>query len=284
MSLFVDSHQHFWDPARADYPWMTDEVAAIRRAFMPDDLRPLLADAGVAYTVLVQARSDLEETRELLALAAHTDFIAGVVGWADLTLPELADTLAELKAGEGGEKLVGIRHQVHDEPDEAWLTRDDVKRGLRSVRDAGLAYDLLVRTRELAAALAVASELDDLRFVVDHIAKPRIAAGPRDEEWAQRLASFADLEHVSCKVSGLVTEAEWRAWRGVDLAPYVERVADWFGEDRLLFGSDWPVCLLAASYREVWETARSLLPYEKAFGANAIRLYRLEVGSCSTTA
>jgi L-fuconolactonase len=282
--VIVDSHQHFWDPASAAYPWMTEAVAPIRRPYGPEDLRPLIAAAGVDATVVVQARSDVEESRELLRLAAGTDFVAGVVGWADLTSPDLPDTLAELKRGEGGEKLVGIRHQVHDEPDPRWLLRPDVRRGLRAVGEAGLVYDLLLRPRELQAAFEAVRDLDRLRFVVDHIAKPRIAAGARDEEWERGLAPFAGLDHVSCKVSGLVTEADWRSWRRADLAPYVERVVDWFGEDRLLFGSDWPVCTLAASYQSVYETARGLLPFEKAFGANAVAIYGLEVRPRSTTA
>jgi len=282
VSVVVDAHQHFWDPADADYPWMTDEVAPIRRPYMPWDLRPLLAEAGVDYTVVVQARSDLEETRELLRLAAGTDFVAGVVGWVDLTRPDLGDVLAELKQGEGGDKLVGVRHQVHDEPDERWLVRDDVLRGLRSVRDAGLAYDLLVRARELPAALAAARAVDDLRLVIDHLAKPPIRSG-ESTEWADRLAPFADLGHVSCKISGMVTEADWRAWRPEQLAPYVERAWEWFGDRRCLFGSDWPVCLLAASYQEVIGACQSALgeisdpARARVFGANAVEFYRLGV-------
>ncbi len=204
MSIVVDSHQHFWDPALADYPWMTDAVAPIRRRLMPGDLRPRLVEAGVDYTVLVQARSDVQETRELLRLAADTDFIAGVVGWVDLSAPNLVDTIDQLRELEGGGKLVGIRHQVHDESDERWLLRDDVLRGLRIVRDAGLAYDLLVRTRELPAALQVARTLDGLRFIIDHIAKPPIRSG-QSIEWAEALAPFEGLPNVSCKISGMVT-------------------------------------------------------------------------------
>lgn len=280
----VDSHQHFWDPATAEYPWMTDAVAAIRRRFMPEDLRPLLAATGFESTVVVQARSDLDETRRLLRLAADTDFIAGVVGWADLTASDLDAQLSALRAGEGGLKLVGVRHQVHDEPDPHWLLRPDVLRGLRTVREAGLVYDLLLRPRELPAALEAVRAVAGLSFVIDHIAKPRIAAGPRDPEWERGLAPFSNLPTVSCKVSGLVTEADWGSWRVDDIRPYVEKVVDWFGEERLLFGSDWPVCTLAASYAEVVEAARAMLPGAAPFGANAVRVYGLEVGSRSTTA
>jgi L-fuconolactonase len=274
--VVVDAHHHFWDPARAEYPWLTDELAPIRRAFGPDDLRPELARAGVDRTVLVQTRGSLEETREFLAVAAATDFVAGVVGWADLTDAGVGATLAALQAGSPW--LVGIRHQVHDEADPGWLLRADVRRGLRAVGEAGLVYDLLVRPRELPSALAVARELPDVRFVVDHAAKPRIRAGAEDPEWAERLAPFADLANVDCKLSGLVTEADWSGWRTDDLAPYVQRVLGWFGADRVLFGSDWPVCLLAAPYERVLSALRELLPAGAApavLGENARRMYRL---------
>jgi L-fuconolactonase len=165
--------------------------------------------------------------------------------------------------------LVGVRHQVHDEPDPDWLVRDDVQRGLRAVEEAGLAYDLLVRPRELPAALRVARAFPGLRLVIDHIGKPPIASGEL-EPWARSMAPFADCGHVFCKISGLVTEADWQRWTAADLAPYLGRVHEWFGERRLLFGSDWPVCLLAASYEDV------VRAYEPApFAANAKRFYRL---------
>src|SRR5258705_6130845 len=179
MGLVVDAHHHFWDPARATYPWMTDALAPIRRRFGPEDLRPLLAASGVDQTILVQTRSDLDETREFLATAAQHDFIAGVVGWVDLTAPDVAKQLASLRSGPGGAKLVGIRHQVHDEADPEWLARKDVRRGLAAVRQAGPSSDILARTRELTATLAFVEALPDMRFVIDHIAKPPIASGAK---------------------------------------------------------------------------------------------------------
>src|SRR5438094_1208951 len=164
-TMMVDAHHHFWDPSHASYPWLTDELAAIRRPFRPEDLRPLLQANRVDRTILVQTRSSLDETREFLATAADTEFIAGVVGWVDLTAADVADRLAELRAAKGGAKLVGIRHQVHDEPDPEWLLRPDVRRGLAAVGEAGLAYDLPVRARELPAAHATARDVPDLRFV-----------------------------------------------------------------------------------------------------------------------
>jgi L-fuconolactonase len=282
MTLVVDAHHHFWDPARAAYPWMTDALAPIRRRFGPDDLGPLLASSGVDRTILVQTRSSLDETREFLATAAEHDFIAGVVGWVDLTAPDVADQVASLRAGRGGVALVGIRHQVHDEADPGWLGRADVRRGLTAIGEAGLAYDLLVRTRELPAALATVRAHPAIRFVIDHLAKPPIATGAMDD-WAAGLRPLAAYPNVFCKLSGMVTEADWGRWTSRDLAPYASRVLEWFGPRRCLFGSDWPVCLLAASYTRVIEACRQALgdlpaaDRERIFGGNAIEQYQLPV-------
>ena len=279
-SVIVDAHHHFWDPATADYPWLTDDLTAIRRAFGPDDLAPLLHAAGVDATVLVQTRSSVEETVEFLEVAGSTPWIRGVVGWVDLTDPGVDEALSRLRAGPGGERLAGIRHQAHDEPDPEWLIRYDVIAGIEAVGRAGLAYDLLVRPRELPAALALARRLPDVQFVIDHIAKPPIASGAM-EPWASGIAPFGTLEHVACKVSGMATEADWARWTLADLQPYVDHVLHVFGPDRLLFGSDWPVCLLAASYGQVLDAARvalaGLTQEEQAavFGGTAARIYRL---------
>ena len=279
LMLVIDAHHHFWDPARASYPWMTDALAPIRRRFGPDDLRPLLAANGVDRTILVQTRSSLDETHEFLATAAQHEFIAGVVGWVDLTAPDVAQQLAALRAGPGGAKLVGIRHQVHDEPDPEWLLREDVQRGIAAVGEAGLVYDVLVRTRELPAGLETVERHPGMRFVVDHAAKPRITAGVWDAAWEQALAPMADHPNVSCKLSGLVTEADWKAWTPEQLEPYVQRVLEWFGPERCMFGSDWPVCLLAASYRKVVEAMRSLVGDDSnVFGETATRVYGLRGG------
>jgi L-fuconolactonase len=226
--------------------------------------------------IVVQTYSSGDETRSYLELAEATELVGGVVGWVDLGNAAVADVLAALREGPGGRYLVGIRHQVHDEPDPDWLLRADVRRGLRAVADAGLAYDLLVRTRELPAALATVRPLPELRFVVDHAAKPPIASR-EVEPWASGLAELARLEHVSCKLSGLVTEADWSRWRREEVAPYAARLVEWFGEGRLIFGSDWPVCELAASYGDVVELAEWLVggPSEAIFGGNAARVYRL---------
>jgi L-fuconolactonase len=278
--MIIDAHHHFWDPTAVDYPWLTDELMAIRRAFTPADLEPDLRANGVDATVLVQTRSSVEETEDFLALADRTPFVRGVVGWVDLTDPGVEDAIAALRERPDGANLVGIRHQVHDEPDPAWLVRDDVVRGIRAVGRAGLVYDLLVRSRELPAALDLARRLPDIRFVIDHVAKPPIATG-EVEPWASRIAPFRELEHVACKVSGMVTEADWSTWTPSDLQPYVDHVLVVFGPDRLLFGSDWPVCLLAASYDQVADAARTTLASlgdndrAKVLGRTAARVYRL---------
>ena len=277
----VDAHHHFWDPTRATYPFLTDELAAIRRPFGPAHLRPLLARTGIERTVLVQTRSDIAETREFLAIAAATPFVGGVVGWVDLTHAGVADAVAELRAGPGGDRLVGIRHQVHDEPDPEWLARPEVRRGIRSVGAAGLVFDLLVRARELPVALATVRALPEVRFVIDHLAKPPIASGAL-QPWADLLRPFGASPNVWCKVSGMVTEADWAAWRPDDLLPYVAHAVETFGPDRLMFGSDWPVCLLAASYEAVVGSARSALAglsdaeRARVFGETATAVYGLD--------
>ena len=249
----VDAHHHLWDPGRRAYPWMDESVAAIRRPFGRDDLDAAAGPLGFGQTIAVQAVSSVEETEELLDVAATSGRVAGVVGWVDLAGPEVADTLAALRARPGGRALVGVRHQVHDEPDPGWLLRDDVGRGLAAVAAAGLVYDLLVRERELPAARAVARRLPELTLVVDHLAKPRIRESAT-EPWASELAALARQPNVACKVSGLVTEANHQRWSLADLRPAWDIVLDAFGPRRLLFGSDWPVCLLAASW-DRWAAA-----------------------------
>ena len=285
----IDAHHHFWDPARATYPWMVgDALDPIRRAFSPEDLAPELAAQGVAGTVLVQTISSLDETRAFLSLAAAWDFIWGVVGWVDLTSASVGDDLDALLDGPGGDRLVGIRHQVHDEPDPDWLRRVDVRRGLTAVQARGLRYDLLVRARELPAAVDAVGAFENLQFVLDHIAKPRIADG-QDPDWRQRMPALAALPNVAVKLSGMVTEADWASWRPVDLQPFVGPVVDWFGTERLMFGSDWPVCLLASSYAGVVEGLREALGTRSSadeaaiFGSNAQRLYGLRERAAGST-
>ncbi|MFI9049110.1 amidohydrolase family protein [Streptomyces sp. NPDC053427] len=275
----IDAHHHLWDLTRRDQPWMDGPWAdPIRRSYALADLAPQLAAHRVAGTVVVQSSSSYEESAELLAVAAGDGPVLGVVGWADLTDPGLAGVLAALRLGPGG--LVGIRHQVQDEPDPGWLARPEVRRGLGVLADAGLVYDLLVTPRELPAARAAVSALPALSFVLDHAGKPGVAKGDW-QPWADEITALARHPNVSCKLSGLVTEAGRSGWRPQQILPYARHVLDAFGPDRLLFGSDWPVCTLAADYDDVLALAESatgrLTAAERAavFGGTAGRVYRL---------
>ncbi|MEL7150049.1 MAG: amidohydrolase family protein [Pseudomonadota bacterium] len=278
----IDSHHHFWNPETRDYPWMTgDALEPIRRAIGPEDLRPELAAAGIDGTVLVQTVHTLEETREFLNTADATDFVKGVVGWVDLTDPDVGDTLDTLLAGPGGRYLKGIRHQAHDEADENWLARPDVISGVAACGERGLVQDLLSKEPELPACITLVDMLPDVTFVLDHISKPRIAAGEM-EPWRALIVELARRDNVVCKLSGMITEADWQNWTVDDLRPYVDIVLEAFGTDRLMFGSDWPVCLLAGGYSEVVQAAEAVTSQlspaeqENVFGNTAIRIYGLE--------
>ena len=280
--MIIDAHQHFWDPEQGDYWWMTGSAAPLKRVFAPSDLRPELDQAGVTATVVVQTWSSLHETREFLALAAGHDFIAGVVGWVDLTQDNVASVLHELQNEPNGRYLVGIRHQVHDEEDANWLMRTDVQRGLAAVRNAGLAYDLLIRPRELPATLQAVAMFPELRFVVDHIAKPDIR-NQQIEPWASLMEGFRKhRSHVWCKLSAMATEADHKTWVTNDLDPYVNRVLDIFGPDRCLYGSDWPVCTLAGSYSRVLVAVEDIIAglsardRKQILAGSAIEVYRLD--------
>lgn len=281
MSDRIDAHHHLWDLGVRDQTWITgDALAPLRRDFAVAELAPQAAAAGVTATVLVQTVTVPEETPEFLAVAAEHDLVAGVVGWVDLTAPDVGEALAALVAGPGGEWLVGIRHQVQGEPDPEWLLRSEVLHGLAAVADAGLAYDLLTLPHQLPAAVTCAQRLPELTFVLDHCSKPPVASGEL-EPWATPLRALASLPNVSCKLSGLVTEADWAAWQVADLKPYADVVLDAFGPDRVAFGSDWPVCTIAASYAEVLAAAEELTAgltgaeRDAVFGGTARRVYRL---------
>jgi len=276
----VDAHHHVWDLTVREQSWMVGpELDPIRRNFSLEDLAPLAVAADVSATVLVQTVGLVEETVEFLEIAASNDLVAGVVGWVDLTADDIGDVLDGLLARPDGSYLKAIRHQVHDEPDVDWLLRPDVQRGLAAVASAGLAYDLLTKTPHLPAAIQTARNLPQLTFVVDHISKPVI--GESLSPWADQLRELAALPNVTCKLPGMVTEAPWTTWKPSDLQPYADVVLESFGPDRVMFGSDWPVCLLAATYAEVVETAQtltaalSLAEQEAVFATTATRTYRL---------
>lgn len=275
----LDAHHHLWDPEVGDYPWMTGDFAALRRRYDFADLRPHLAANGVAATIVVQVRADLAETVDLLELASRTVEIVGVVGWVDLTSSNVAGQLDLLRTGVGGEHLVGVRHAAADEPDPDWLVGDDVDEGMRLVSASGLSFDLEITARELPAAGVLVRRHADVRFVVDHGAKPPVAAG-WSQEWADGIAALAANPNVWCKLSGLVTEASWSSWTAADLQPYVNHLFSVFGASRLIFGSDWPVCELAASYGQVMaattETIAALdaADRQRIMYGNALHVYR----------
>lgn len=273
----IDAHQHFWRfDARRDR-WITDEMRAIRRDFLPGDLEGALTANGIDGCVAVQADQSGEETRFLLDLADRHPFVKAVVGWADLRSPTVGVTLDALASRP---RLRGIRHVAQAEPDD-FFTQDDVIRGIREVGRAGLAYDILIVERQLPAALALTARLPDQPFVLDHLAKPRIRDGAI-EPWATRMRELARRPNVFCKISGLVTEADWAGWRSEHLRPYLDVAFEAFGADRVMFGSDWPVCLVAAPYDRVLgvisEYAGALSPHERdaLFGGTAMRVYGLQ--------
>jgi L-fuconolactonase len=276
----IDAHHHVWDLSVRDQDWITGErMAPIRRSFSLDDLRPDARAAGVTATVLVQTVTVAAETPEMLALADADPLVAGVVGWTDLTSPAVATELARLASGPGGGYLTGIRHQVQSEPDPDWLRRPDVIRGLRAVAAAGLCYDLVVLPHQLPAATYAADAVPELTLVLDHAGKPPIASGDLGS-WTTAIRAFAARPNTVCKLSGLVTEAA----PGAPLTAFVpvaDVILSAFGAERTMFGSDWPVCLLAAGYGGVIELARSLAvgltDAERAavFGSTAARAYRI---------
>ncbi|MEU9539458.1 amidohydrolase family protein [Streptomyces mirabilis] len=277
----VDAHHHVWDLSVRDQDWITGpELQPLRRDFGVADLAPQARAAGVDRTVLVQTITVPEETPEFLALAARSELIAGVVGWTDLTRPDVADELARLRELPGGRHLKGIRHQVQGETDPEWLLRPDVRDGLAAVAEAGLVYDLVVLPHQLPACVRAAADHPGLTFVLDHLGKPPIATGALNP-WATAVRALAQLPNTVCKLSGMVTEADHAKWTVDGLRPYADTVLDAFGPGRLMFGSDWPVCTLAASYGQVVDAAEELTgglgAEERAevFGGTATRVYRL---------
>jgi L-fuconolactonase len=245
--LKIDAHQHFWLYSPAEYEWIGPQMTVLQRDFWPAELRPLTEAAGIDGVVTVQARQSLAETEFLLQLAAKNEFIKGVVGWVDLRQPDVAQHLAHFAAQP---KFVGVRHIVQSEPDDKFMLRPDFQRGVSLLAHFDLAYDLLIYPRHLPAAYELVQALPRQRFVLDHLAKPLIKDRLR-QPWTTDIRRLAALPNVCCKVSGLVTEAHWRQWQPADFQPYLDVVFDAFGPQRLMFGSDWPVCTLAADYAAV---------------------------------
>jgi len=288
VSEIVDSHQHFWQVGHFDYPWMSKEVEVLYRDYLPSAMEPILKENGVARTIVIQASNTLAESYWLLSLADRHSFVAGVVGWVDLVDPKLEQELEILTANP---MFKGVRHLVESEPSEDWLIQPGVLRGLSVLESHGVSYDLLVHTRHLKHVKTVAETCPELRLVIDHIAKPPIASS-EIKEWAKQLRTVATYKNLQCKLSGLVTEANHGSWRREDLKPYVDCALEIFGPERLMFGSDYPVCLRAASYSQVLETFQFLLAAlseedrTAIFSTNATKFYRLpgEVISANTGA
>ncbi|GGW97669.1 amidohydrolase family protein [Streptomyces lomondensis] len=274
----VDAHHHVWDLSVRDQDWIIGpELAPLRRDFTMKDLEPEARAAGVGRTVLVQTVTVPEETPEFLALADEHDLVAGVVGWTDLTRPDVADELARLRELPGGSHLKGIRHQVQGEPDPEWLLRPDVRRGLAAVADAGLVYDLVVLPHQLPACVRAAAALPGLTFVLDHLGKPPIASGAL-EPWASGLRALAALPNTVAKLSGLATEADPASWTVEDLRPYADVALEAFGPGRLMYGSDWPVSTLATTYGDILDATRRLTDpddHTQILQTTATRVYDL---------
>ena len=276
----IDAHQHFWRHDPAVHTWMDDRMETLQRDYLPQDLSPLLEKEGIGGCVAVQADSSTRENDFLLQLADANQWILGVVGWVDLQSPQLSEQLDRWCPHP---RAVGVRHIVQDEPDDRFLDGEAFRQGVRSLAERGQSYDLLIYERQLPAAIEFVQAIPDVPMVLDHIAKPRIGEGAL-EPWASQLKELALAPNLTCKLSGMVTEANWKEWSPDDLAPYIETAIEAFGADRLMFGSDWPVCRLAAEYPQV----RSLIePYlatlsatERAAieGENAARFYRLGIG------
>jgi L-fuconolactonase len=281
MPLVIDSHHHLWQRSQPfDYRWLdAPELEPIRRDYLPSDLAPLLRNAGVDRTVVVQTQHNLKENDWALSLAEQHDFIAGVVGWVDLASSDCERQLLEYRRHS---KFVGVRHVTQDEPDDDFIVRPDVLRGLKTLEKHRVPFDLLFFVRHLRHAATVAQKFPNLPLVLDHLAKPMIKAG-RLDNWGADFRRAAANSNVYCKLSGMVTEADWTAWKPAELRPYVDIALESFGPDRCMFGSDWPVCELAASYTEVVATLRDLLAplsqreKDKIFGDTATSFYRLPI-------
>jgi L-fuconolactonase len=282
MTLVVDAHHHLWkldQPGPFDYAWMNKpELAPLRRDRMPDDLKRHLDAAGVHKTVVVQTQHHLEENRWALGLAERHDFIAGVVGWVDLRSEQCERQLLEFK---DHPKFVGVRHVVQDEPDDDFIIRPQTIRGLRVLQKHDVPYDLLFFVRHLPHAATLADQLPNLRMVIDHLAKPRIKQG-RTDGWIEPLRRAARRPNLFVKLSGLITEADWRAWKPADLRPYVTAALELFGPERCMFGTDWPVCELAGTYEQAHHAlVEAIGPIgdderRAVFGGTACRFYGLD--------
>jgi L-fuconolactonase len=284
--MIVDSHHHFWryDPQRDT--WITDEMSVLKNNFLLREFRVECRSNGVDASIAVQADQSEAETLFLLNIAEHSNHIAGVVGWVDLRSPQLQERLRYFSQFE---KLRGFRHIAQSEPDDCFLARNDFVKGIAQLRQFGFTYDILIYPKQLPAAIELASRLPEQPFVLDHLAKPPVKSAAI-EPWSSHIRTLAQNQNVFCKLSGLVTEANCSHWKPADFAPYLDVVFDAFGPNRLMFGSDWPVCLVAASYAQVKQLIESYVNAhapqhkEEIFGANAIHFYGLKAVSHGSAA
>jgi L-fuconolactonase len=273
----IDAHQHFWVYDPREHGWIGDSMTSIRHDFLPVDLKPELERSGFDGSVAVQVRQTLEETRWLLELAASSSYIRGVVGWVDL---RSAQVRTQLESFAENPKLVGIRHIVQSEPDDQFLLRPDFLRGISVLGEFDLAYDLLIYPKHLPVAAEFVRHFPSQRFVLDHMAKPPIKSG-EIQSWARDIRDLALLPNIFCKLSGLVTEADWQRWTPEHLLPYLDAVFECFGPERLMIGSDWPVCTVAASYSQAVDIVKNYVSNfpvevrEAVLGGNAARFWKL---------
>lgn len=275
--MHIDAHQHYWRYNPEEYGWIDDSMRVLRRDFLPADLKPELDAAGFRSSIAVQARQTLEETNWLLQLAAESPFIAGVVGWVDL---RAAGVRSQLEALSRNPKLLGIRHVVQSEPDDRFLLQPDFLRGVSMLEEFNLTYDILIFPKHLPVAAEFVQRFPRQRFVLDHLAKPFVKAGTL-HPWDSDLRRLAESPNVFCKLSGMVTEADWKAWKPEHFAPYLDVALEAFGPERLMIGSDWPVCTVAASYTRVMDLVTDYLARnsvevsESILGGTAQKFWRL---------
>jgi len=278
----IDSHQHYWEYSAEEYAWITDDLKEIKQSFLAADSKKEMDKLGFDYAVAVQARQNLVENDFLLKLSEDNDHIAGVVGWLDLKSSALDEQLAQYASHPN---FVGVRHIVQDEPDINFLIQPDFVAGVKKLQEHNLAYDILIFEKHLEVAEKFVQQLPDHRLVIDHIAKPAGIGKGEIDNWAKGMKALAKYEHVSCKLSGLPTEADWKTWKNSDFSPYLEVVLEAFGPERLMIGSDWPVCKLAASYEQamniVLEFISKLSQEEQNLitGKNALDFYKLPISN-----
>ena len=274
----IDAHQHFWQYNPAEHVWMNDEMTILKQDYLPDDLKPLLESVEFDGTIAVQARQNLQETEWLLELSDQYDFIKGVVGWVDLRSPEIRNQLEKYSKHP---KLKGVRHIVHDEPDDNFMLLPEFQNGIAQLKDFHLTYDLLLFYHHLSVAVKLVEKFPEQAFVLDHISKP-VIKDKMISPWREDIQELAGYANVCCKVSGMVTETHWGQWKPEDFTPYLDIVFEAFGPDRIMIGSDWPVCKLSGDYQSVMNIVIDYLQQfseeiqAKILGGNCARFYEVE--------